>query len=97
MKVGGGRKPQTGWVFNGDHLITLLLPARKLSLVGELPGANVKSYAGYLTVNKEFNSNLFFWFFPAVQVGVKPSVQPKGHARFRWGSAQFVVVFIVCQ
>lgn len=23
------------------------------------------SYAGYLTVNKAFNSNLFFWYFPA--------------------------------
>ncbi|XP_075883517.1 putative serine carboxypeptidase CPVL [Nelusetta ayraudi] len=39
--------------------------ARRLSLVGELPGANVKSHAGYLTVNKKYNSNLFFWFFPA--------------------------------
>ncbi|KAM4704652.1 putative serine carboxypeptidase CPVL [Rhinophrynus dorsalis] len=39
--------------------------ARELSLVGKLPGANVKSYAGYLTVNKTYNSNLFFWFFPA--------------------------------
>ncbi|XP_076004674.1 putative serine carboxypeptidase CPVL isoform X2 [Genypterus blacodes] len=39
--------------------------ARKLSVVGKLPGANVESYAGYLTVNKQFNSNLFFWFFPA--------------------------------
>ncbi|XP_034144526.1 probable serine carboxypeptidase CPVL [Esox lucius] len=39
--------------------------ARKLSLVGPLPGANVKSYAGYLTVNKKYNSNLYFWFFPA--------------------------------
>uniref|UniRef100_A0A3P8NJK7 Probable serine carboxypeptidase CPVL n=1 Tax=Astatotilapia calliptera TaxID=8154 RepID=A0A3P8NJK7_ASTCA len=41
--------------------------ARKLSLVGDLPGGNksVKSYAGYLTVNKKYNSNLFFWFFPA--------------------------------
>ncbi|KAF5308714.1 hypothetical protein FQR65_LT06075 [Abscondita terminalis] len=26
---------------------------------------HVKSYAGYFTVNKEFNSNTFFWFFPA--------------------------------
>lgn len=43
--------------------------ARRLSLVGELPGANVKSYAGYLTVNKKYNSNLFFWFFPALEVG----------------------------
>ncbi|KAG9345146.1 hypothetical protein JZ751_009689 [Albula glossodonta] len=39
--------------------------ARRLSLVGPLPGANVKSYSGYLTVNKTYNSNLFFWFFPA--------------------------------
>uniref|UniRef100_A0A8C8BSF4 Probable serine carboxypeptidase CPVL n=1 Tax=Oncorhynchus tshawytscha TaxID=74940 RepID=A0A8C8BSF4_ONCTS len=39
--------------------------ARKQSLVGPLPGANVKSYAGYLTVNKKYNSNLYFWFFPA--------------------------------
>ncbi|XP_053570165.1 probable serine carboxypeptidase CPVL [Bombina bombina] len=39
--------------------------ARELSLVGKLPGVNVKSYAGYLTVNKTFNSNMFFWFFPA--------------------------------
>ncbi|KAM9308706.1 putative serine carboxypeptidase CPVL [Gastrophryne carolinensis] len=39
--------------------------ARELSLVGKLPGANVKSYAGYLTVNKTYDSNLFFWFFPA--------------------------------
>lgn len=46
----------------------LFFPARSLSLVGDLPGANVKSYSGYLTVNKEYNSNLFFWFFPAVAV-----------------------------
>uniref|UniRef100_A0A671UUI7 Probable serine carboxypeptidase CPVL n=1 Tax=Sparus aurata TaxID=8175 RepID=A0A671UUI7_SPAAU len=46
--------------------------ARKLSLVGELPGANVKSYAGYLTVNKKYNSNLFFWFFPALMVAKAP-------------------------
>ncbi|KAJ8004781.1 hypothetical protein DPEC_G00139880 [Dallia pectoralis] len=39
--------------------------ARRLSLVGPLPGANVKSYSGYLTVNKKYNSNLYFWFFPA--------------------------------
>jgi vitellogenic carboxypeptidase-like protein len=24
-----------------------------------------ESYSGYLTVNKQFNSNMFFWFFPA--------------------------------
>ncbi|EFN81843.1 Probable serine carboxypeptidase CPVL [Harpegnathos saltator] len=27
---------------------------------------DVSSYSGYLTVNKEYNSNLFFWFFPAM-------------------------------
>uniref|UniRef100_A0A8D9AGN2 Carboxypeptidase n=1 Tax=Cacopsylla melanoneura TaxID=428564 RepID=A0A8D9AGN2_9HEMI len=26
---------------------------------------NVRSYSGYLTVDKRFNSNLFFWFFPS--------------------------------
>ncbi|KAF2900478.1 hypothetical protein ILUMI_05708 [Ignelater luminosus] len=26
---------------------------------------DVKSYSGFLTVNKNFHSNLFFWFFPA--------------------------------
>lgn len=28
---------------------------------------NVSSYSGYLTVNEHFNSNTFFWFFPAEQ------------------------------
>ncbi|KAG8139139.1 putative serine carboxypeptidase CPVL-like protein [Naja naja] len=38
---------------------------RQLSLVEHFPGPNVKSYSGYLTVNMTYNSNLFFWFFPA--------------------------------
>ncbi|XP_020848922.1 putative serine carboxypeptidase CPVL isoform X1 [Phascolarctos cinereus] len=38
---------------------------KQLSLVGPFPGTNVKSYSGYLTVNETYNSNLFFWFFPA--------------------------------
>ncbi|XP_036617382.1 probable serine carboxypeptidase CPVL isoform X2 [Trichosurus vulpecula] len=38
---------------------------KQLSLVSPLPGVNVKSYSGYLTVNETYNSNLFFWFFPA--------------------------------
>jgi vitellogenic carboxypeptidase-like protein len=34
--------------------------------VGPLKGAeNVTSFSGYLTVNKKFDSNMFFWFFPA--------------------------------
>ncbi|XP_060052018.1 probable serine carboxypeptidase CPVL isoform X2 [Erinaceus europaeus] len=46
---------------------------RQLSLVAPFPGSNVKSYAGYITVNKTYNSNLFFWFFPAQ---VQPSDAP---------------------
>nr|CAD7409303.1 unnamed protein product [Timema poppensis] len=40
--------------------------AKKASRVGVLEGAErIESYSGYITVNKSFNSNLFFWFFPA--------------------------------
>ena len=40
---------------------------RRLSYVQYLPNApKLDSYSGYLTVNKEFDSNLFFWFFPAL-------------------------------
>lgn len=58
------------WISDRRRLLMwhFILAARKLSLVGELPGSNVKSYAGYLTVNKKYNSNLFFWFFPALKV-----------------------------
>lgn len=69
--------------FINKNLITLLLSARKLSLVGELPGANVKSYAGYLTVNQKYNSNLFFWFFPALKVGSTPPL-PQRSCVFTW-------------
>ncbi|MBN3272857.1 CPVL carboxypeptidase, partial [Polyodon spathula] len=41
--------------------------------MGPLPGANVKSYSGSLTVNKTYNSNLFFWFFPSQ---VRPETAP---------------------
>lgn len=27
---------------------------------------NIKSYSGYFTVNKPYDSNLFFWFFPSL-------------------------------
>ncbi len=63
------------------HLF-FLSPARKLSLVGDLPGANVKSYAGYLTVNKKYNSNLFFWFFPALMVGSKLLLYSRGFPHY---------------
>ena len=44
-----------------------LAEGRKLSEVTNLPGGvpkSTKSFSGYLTVNKQFNSNIFFWFFP---------------------------------
>ena len=44
--------------------------ARRLSAV-ELAPYKQQSFSGYLTVNKDFNSNMFFWFFPA-QNGNKP-------------------------
>lgn len=45
-----------------------LAEARQLSEVKALPGVEfaLKSYSGFFTVNKTFNSNLFFWFFPAL-------------------------------
>lgn len=38
--------------------------AKKLSAVQPLAG-DVKSYSGFFTVYKTYNSNMFFWFFPA--------------------------------
>lgn len=42
---------------------------RRLAQVTDLPGGaptQVKSYAGFLTVNSTYNSNLYFWFFEAL-------------------------------
>lgn len=39
--------------------------ARRLSRVNESEFLDVVSYAGYLTVNDDYDSNLFFWYFPA--------------------------------
>lgn len=40
--------------------------ARKLARVNESEFLGVVSYSGFLTVNDDYDSNLFFWFFPAV-------------------------------
>lgn len=40
--------------------------ARKLARVNESAFLGVVSYSGFLTVNDDYDSNLFFWFFPAV-------------------------------
>lgn len=42
-----------------------IIEAQKLAKVNHESFQDVESYAGYLTVNKTYNSNLFFWFFPA--------------------------------
>ena len=44
--------------------------ARIESKVGPLPLSSGlperESYSGYITVNEEYGSNMFFWFFPAI-------------------------------
>lgn len=40
--------------------------AREKALVQHKDINDVSGYAGYITVNKEYNSNMFFWFFPAM-------------------------------
>lgn len=40
--------------------------AKNDSLVKNLPNSQqFDSYSGYITVDKRYNSNLFFWFFPS--------------------------------
>ncbi|XP_072144221.1 probable serine carboxypeptidase CPVL [Dermacentor andersoni] len=36
----------------------------RVGKIGSIP--NVLSYSGFITVNKDLGSNLFFWFFPAM-------------------------------
>lgn len=56
--------------------------ARKVARVGPgLLSDRVLSYAGYLTVERRYNSNLFFWFFPS-QVGTALAAARRG-AYFR--------------
>lgn len=46
--------------------------ARELAEVKYLPNApQIKSYAGFLTTNANYNSNLYFWFFPNVSLKSK--------------------------
>ncbi|CAD0204173.1 unnamed protein product [Chrysodeixis includens] len=39
---------------------------RRLARVPFTESLRIKSYAGYFTVNKTYNSNQFFWYFPAM-------------------------------
>ena len=47
--------------------------ARKRAQVVLQDWPKMESYAGFLNVNPEYNSNLYFWFFPSQS---KPSSDP---------------------
>lgn len=71
QEVSGGRTSEEGDVDPGTPLfLTPLIEsgnwsgAQHAAAVKPLAG-NVKSYSGFLTVNKELDSNMFFWYFPA--------------------------------
>lgn len=68
-----GNEPceHTSKVDNGTALILTpyleegrVLEARKASVVDPDLFLGVKSYSGYFTVNKTYDSNIFFWYFP---------------------------------
>ena len=42
-----------------------IVDARKKAAVQYKEMQGISSYSGYLTVNKEYESNMFFWFFPS--------------------------------
>lgn len=47
--------------------------ARKLAEVPQELFLGIKSYSGYFTVDKKFNSNSFFWFIPATATDYRDS------------------------
>lgn len=57
----GSRLILTPYIENGK-----IEEARALSAVsgGPIP-EDIPSHSGFFTVNKQYNSSLFFWFFPA--------------------------------
>ena len=47
---------ETGKINEGKKLSEVILPEFE---------SHLKSYSGFLTINKTNNANSFFWFFPA--------------------------------
>ena len=39
--------------------------ARKMAKVEAVANMTKESYSGFFTVNKTYDSNMFFWFFPS--------------------------------
>ncbi|XP_024418883.2 probable serine carboxypeptidase CPVL [Desmodus rotundus] len=69
-----------------------VIEGRRLSAVAPLQGLNTVSYCGFLTVNKTYNSNLFFWFFPAqIQSSTAPVVL---WLQGRLGSSSLMGIFV---
>lgn len=56
--------------------------ARQLAKVDKKLFHNVTSYSGYLTVDSEKNSNLWFWFFPAE--GTEHLYDDGDYAEYDW-------------
>lgn len=48
--------------------------AQNLSRVSLTDKLGVPSYAGFFTINKKYNSNLYFWYFPPVSKNVSAPV-----------------------
>ncbi|XP_063832819.1 venom serine carboxypeptidase [Ostrinia nubilalis] len=46
---------------------------RRLARVPFTESLRIKSYAGYFTVDKKYNSNQFFWYFPAMTSNNQPA------------------------
>ncbi|XP_030744986.1 venom serine carboxypeptidase-like [Sitophilus oryzae] len=62
----GPFKAPTGQLILTDYIAeNKINEARNASQVNYAGFQNVSSYAGYFTVDKTYNSNLFFWYFPA--------------------------------
>ncbi|XP_038209271.1 venom serine carboxypeptidase-like [Zerene cesonia] len=59
----------TPYIRNGSVNI-----AQNLAEVDSSKFMNITSYAGFITVNDEYDSNLFFWFFPKPQMSTTPLI-----------------------
>ncbi|XP_063838438.1 vitellogenic carboxypeptidase-like [Ostrinia nubilalis] len=59
----------TPYIQNGSYSM-----ARKLSTVDSKNFLGIKSHSGFMTVKKEYDSNIFFWYFPHERSAEKPWV-----------------------